>query len=112
MKRKWKNILIVLLLMLPIVVFFSGCNQESESVKRKEYYKVIFYTNSTDTVEIDSQVVLEGSTIFEPDEPIKKGYSFDGWYTDNTFQRLWNFDLDVVTNNITLVAKWNKLNYD
>lgn len=39
----------------------------------------------------------------EPDAPTKAGYAFVGWYLDG---EPYNFD-NMVTENITLVAKWN-----
>ena len=50
-----------------------------------------------------------GSTITEPLSPTKKGYTFDGWYKEATFETLWNFQQDMVNNDITLYAKWNKI---
>jgi uncharacterized repeat protein (TIGR02543 family) len=50
--------------------------------------------------------VYEGSMITEPAEPTKDGYTFEGWYKEATFDNLWNFDVDVVTQNTTLYAKW------
>lgn len=36
-------------------------------------------------------------------------YLFEGWYTDEYFSNKWNFDQDTVLENITLYAKWIKL---
>ena len=49
-----------------------------------------------------------GSPIKEPSAPTKPGYSFEGWYKEGTFEILWNFQEDVVNNDLTLYAKWNK----
>ncbi len=61
------------------------------------------------TVNPDSQTVHYGETITEP-EIVYGGedtYLFAGWYTDNTFTTLWNFE-DGVTGDMMLVAKWDK----
>lgn len=43
-----------------------------------------------------------------PVSPTKQDYSFDGWYTDNTFTTLWNFSTPITT-NITLYTKWKSI---
>lgn len=47
-------------------------------------------------------------TITEPAAPVKEGYTFDGWYTDETSDIKWNFSEDRVTQNITLFARWRQ----
>lgn len=39
--------------------------------------------------------------------PTKKGYDFAGWYKDQDYKTLWNFDNDTVTGDVTIYAKWN-----
>ncbi len=41
-----------------------------------------------------------------PETPTKNGYTFIGWYTDNTYTTAWNFDVDKVTGHMTLYAGW------
>jgi uncharacterized repeat protein (TIGR02543 family) len=36
----------------------------------------------------------------------KAGYYLGGWYTDGQYNESWDFDNDVVTDNIALYAKW------
>ncbi len=52
---------------------------------------------------ISSQTVFEGGLVEEPNDPEKAGYVFDGFYNGNT---AWNFDIDIVTSDLTLVARW------
>jgi uncharacterized repeat protein (TIGR02543 family) len=42
-----------------------------------------------------------------PENPERAGFDFDSWFTEETFETEWNFETDVVTQNITLYAKWN-----
>lgn len=69
-------------------------------------YTVTF--NSDGGSSIDNIVVEEGKTIKEPTAPTKDGYKFLGWYIGNN---VYNFGTEV-TNNITLVAKWEKIKED
>ena len=52
---------------------------------------------------LDSIIVADGQLIEQPKALTKEGYSFDAWYLG---EEKWNFAEDVVTENITLVAKW------
>jgi len=37
-------------------------------------------------------------------------YALEGWYTDNnTFENKWDFDINIVTGDITLYAKWQEV---
>ena len=51
--------------------------------------------------------VIIGSTITKPDDPVKENFDFVSWYTDLTFTTEWDFDVDIVTNSMTLYAKWD-----
>jgi uncharacterized repeat protein (TIGR02543 family) len=52
------------------------------------------------------QHVLGSGKVAMPTPMSKDGYAFAGWYTENTFSTLWNFDTDTVTGDTTLYAKW------
>jgi uncharacterized repeat protein (TIGR02543 family) len=53
-----------------------------------------------------SQTVAPGSRIAQPANPARTGYVFDGWYREAECINAWNFTTDVVTENLTLYAKW------
>lgn len=73
-------------------------------------YMVNFETDGGST--IASQTISEGGTAVRPVTPSKSGYSFAGWFTDNTYSTIYNFDT-VVTTNKTIYAKWiNEADYD
>lgn len=56
---------------------------------------------------VDSRTVNYGDTITAPINPTRASDTFGGWYKDNgTFLKAWNFGSDIVTENITLYAKW------
>jgi uncharacterized repeat protein (TIGR02543 family) len=58
--------------------------------------------------EVPDQRLHDGQKVKRPEGVTKDGHSFNGWYTDNdTFEHSWDFD-DIVTQHITLYAKWIK----
>lgn len=57
--------------------------------------------------QIESQTVIKGETVTKPNDPTKDGYTFDGWYTDETLENAYDFS-EAVTGDITLYAKWNE----
>ena len=69
-------------------------------------YKVEF--NSNGGKDVGSIIVNYGSTVGELPTTFKYGYEFDGWYKDLDFTVKIASDT-VITNNITLYAKWNKI---
>jgi uncharacterized repeat protein (TIGR02543 family) len=54
----------------------------------------------------DIEDVVDGSVISAPIAPQRPGFGFLGWYKENTLENLWDFDLDTVTQDVTLYAKW------
>lgn len=49
--------------------------------------------------------VKEGNSVGEPENPVKDGYQFDGWYTDVNCTDKYDFNT-VVSADLTLYAKW------
>lgn len=45
-----------------------------------------------------------------PADPAKSGYTFGGWYKEESCTNKWNFTTDTVTADRTLYAKWTKKN--
>ena len=66
-------------------------------------YTVIFDTQGG--TQVEEQIVEENGKCTKPAAPTKDGYTFGGWYTDNTYTTEYIFDTPV-TSNITLYAKW------
>lgn len=50
--------------------------------------------------------VSHGSTIYAPKNPVRKGYTFTGWYMEPTLNTVWNFKHYGVYNSMTLYAGW------
>jgi|GEM_PF-2427364 len=51
------------------------------------------------------QIADYEDTITMPDDPMRQGFNFAGWYTDTYFQNAFNF-MQWVTSDFTLYAKW------
>ena len=73
-----------------------------EIIEPVEEFKVTFETNGGD--KMDSLIT---SLISEEPIPTKKGYTFLGWYLEETFINKVNFPFEV-TKDITLYAKWEE----
>ena len=58
--------------------------------------------------EVDSQTVYYGEKIEKPEDPLREGYNFVGWYSDIDLKNPWDFENGVVEGNMTLYAKWQK----
>lgn len=86
----------------------NGNNGNNTDVDNHTYYTVTF--DSCGGSSVESQRVMEGNTVRNPEAPTRETYSFIGWYkkaTDNAEQ--WDFSTDRVNSDITLYAKWQSL---
>jgi uncharacterized repeat protein (TIGR02543 family) len=50
--------------------------------------------------------IAHGSKITAPAAPERTGYTFNGWFAEETFENEWDFEEAVVTQDITLWAQW------
>ena len=55
---------------------------------------------------IGNEIIDYGTKVAKPADPTMTGYSFSGWYKDAGCTNAWDFNLDIVTGNTTLYAKW------
>lgn len=51
-------------------------------------------------------IVEDGKTVERPDEPVRSGYDFVGWYTAKTGGEKFDFD-SAITKDVTLYARWS-----
>ncbi|MDO4331630.1 MAG: InlB B-repeat-containing protein [Eubacteriales bacterium] len=56
--------------------------------------------------EVESQKLRHGSLVSEPETPVRPGYTFEGWYLESNEEAGWNFAVDKIEGDLTLVAKW------
>lgn len=83
----------------------NGVLGNPESAKPVTDRTVSFNTNGGS--DISDITVENGGTISAPADPVREGYTFDGWYADKELTEEYDFG-SAVTENITLYAKWNK----
>ncbi len=68
----------------------------------KVTYVVNFNTDGGNSV--SNQIINKDGTITKPQDPVRDGYKFLGWYSNNVL-----FDFNTpITKNLELVAKWEK----
>lgn len=75
----------------------------SKMVTRRNAYTVTFDNNGKG-VTPEAQTIIEGKMASEP-TLTAEGYTFDGWYTDESLTDKYDFNAPV-TRNLTLYAKW------
>lgn len=68
-------------------------------------YVVSYQSNAGSSV--SDVLIKHGSMISKPEDPVRAGYAFAGWYKEEYLQSEWNFEEDSVTHDVTLYAKWN-----
>ena len=56
---------------------------------------------------VDPQLVAYGENSQKPSDPVKAGYIFDGWFTDEACSQAYTFGQTVET-DLTLYAKWRE----
>ncbi len=70
--------------------------------------KYSVYFNTGTSVSVDTQEVIRGGKVEKPTDPTRPGYTFRGWYVDD---EKWSFSGSSVTEDITLVARWEIITY-
>ena len=71
----------------------------------RDTFTVSFNSNGGSAISDITGVRYE-ATIPAPTAPDKTGYTFGGWFKDEGLTNEWSFEIDTVTENTTLYAKW------
>ncbi|GHV70083.1 hypothetical protein AGMMS49928_16270 [Spirochaetia bacterium] len=74
-------------------------------------YTVTFNKQGHGTTTPGAQTITQGGLVTSPGNLTQTGYTFGGWYKDNTCTDPWNFAADTVAGNTTIWAKWTADNY-
>lgn len=67
-------------------------------------YTVTF--DSKEGTPVMSETINDGDLVTKPMDPTRNGYTFGGWYTEETYVNEYDFNLPV-TADFTLFAKWS-----
>ena len=115
----------LLALLLTSMVAYNGCSfnfgnfqtgnnssttstkieESTSSTVLDEEFEVTFVKNNGE--ESFTRTVEAGTKITTPGSVTKEYYDLEGWYTDEECTlRKWNFGYDIVTEDMTLYAKW------
>lgn len=118
--KKRVSLILLNLLFVCLMAFSVGCSDGSDKTPGGDPPSGSG-TGTTVTVtfdlctELDTTAVLpvtveKGSTIEKPEVFVNSenddNWQIVGWYTENTYETEWDFDMDEVESNITLYAKW------
>ncbi len=58
--------------------------------------------------DVASQNLMWGDKLEEPEPPVREGYTFTGWYADESYDTKWDFENRTVETDMTLYAGWQK----
>ena len=106
MKKIKKLITLAMLIVLPFAI--TGCDDEEN-----DEYKLNFISENN---KVYYTITSQGKENIDlPEEPSRKGYTFGGWYLDESYtiaftsESLLNKNLE---GNLTIYAKWDAINYN
>ena len=86
-----------------LLVTAAGCSLSQNNAE----YTVNFSYNYFTFDEVPArQTVKYGQKAERPADPVRVGYTFLGWFTDEDLNNAWDFDSDKVTARTTLYAGW------
>ena len=118
--KKWKIVIVIAFSLL--LVSMVSIHTEAASVfpieheivrdNQEDIFCVEFDLNGHSvknsigqSLEIPFQYIRSGKYAQEPETPVKNGYTFRGWKEKESGD-YWDFNKNVVTKNLTLVASW------
>ena len=89
---------------------FDGSTAQAYALAQKPVIPFhLLYTVSFSTGEgsaVSDIIAVAGDKITAPAAPTNSGYDFGGWFKDEDFTTVWDFDNDTVTDDIILYAQW------
>ena len=88
---------------------FLTANIDDITVRKMR--KLVVSFDSLGGTPVNSLETFENQCIVAPIEPEKEGYYFGGWYTEKECKNSFDFNSTLITENITLYAKWIKIEF-
>ena len=87
------------------ITYINGTLTVSETGETAKYYTVTFNLSGKGS-DITNTGVKEGSLLEKPQDPQAEGYTFTGWYKDQSCTVLWDFAKDTIQSDTTVYAGW------
>lgn len=114
--KKISKLFTGLLSVLLVALMVSSCDMP-DNVKpdpdpvKTPTFTVTFNANAgeAEVTKIPAPIteVLKGVKIVKPaEDPVRLGFTFNGWYTTAECKTIWNFSINTVNKDLTLYAKW------
>ena len=95
---------------------YIAANNIQINVELEEYYDFnLFCYEQANDIKYEAMggnlrtfhtIVRDGCYLNLPQDPVRDGYNFAGWFKEEECLNEWNFDEDIVEEDITLYAKW------
>ncbi len=84
-----------------------------EKPEEEDRVKVVFNSKGGSSIPAYENVAV-GSMISKPEDPTREGYTFLGWFKDTggTLKEKFDFDTEIVTESMTLYARWDINSYN
>ena len=90
-----------------MLILLGGCRNPINS-PAGPHLVIVSFDTAGGTPVIESQTIPLGGMLQPVDPPRRSGFRFAGWYTDSAYTNEWDFDNGIVTEDITLYAKWTR----
>ena len=74
---------------------------------RNPGFTISFDSNGGTDVPAHNQ--MYGELLEEPEAPVREGYVFTGWYSDENCIYLWDMENGPISQSMTLYAGWEKI---
>lgn len=122
MKKQVKRVSLIFVLTF-LLLFLTSCDPinnlinnltsgfgESSDVEEEKFVKITF------DYEIDGYLdfslsIKKGEKIYEPINPVVKGYTFKGWYKEEEMELPYNFKTPVIE-DLRIIAHWEEANIE
>ena len=103
--------IVSIMFIIALVVTLSACTDRKYS---DDSINVIFFTANRNATIIPSYLNVEpGQKIDEPEEPVRAGFAFNGWYKDFLRTEPFDFDIDVAgEQTMILYAGWIPMTFN
>lgn len=87
---------------------FAGSTAQTYATANSHPFHLLYTVsfNAGEGSAVRDLYVESGHSFAAPTNPIRNGFLFTGWYTDEACTDLWDFDTDTVTDDMELHAGW------